>query len=285
MSLASDPLLSVTSLAKAHEPYLILEAGAGKVDGEACEVALQRHLYAQGHIPGAVFADLAGDFSDPACPWPYQRPGAERFTQAARETGVDTARSLLIYDRGEGIWAARLWWLFRAYGHDAVQVLDGGLKAWSAAGLPLEQGTAATPLGNFTASPERAGYFVDRKDVQAIVEGQRTGQLLNVLRRPVFTGEELRYQRRGHIPGSQHVPYGTLLEPESARLLPAETLRSRFIDLNVRSPIIVYCGSGITAAGGALALSVAGRNEVAVYDGSLAEWTADPALPLVTVPS
>lgn len=285
MSRPSDPLVSVTGLAKAREQYLILEAGAGKVDGQDREIALQRHVYAQGHIPGAVFADLAGDFSDPASPWPYQRPGAERFTQAARKAGVDTACRLLIYDRGEGIWAARLWWLFRAYGHDAVQVLDGGLKAWSAAGLPLEQGAAPARFGNFTAGPERAGYFVDRQDVQAIVEGSRTGQLLNVLRRPVFTGEELRYQRPGHIPGSQHVPYGTLLAPESARLLPAETLRSRFARLNARSPIIVYCGSGITAAGSALALSVAGRQDVAIYDGSLVEWSADPALPLVTVAS
>ncbi|MBD1552594.1 sulfurtransferase [Pseudomonas typographi] len=280
--MALQPLLSAATLASDLDGYRILEAGARAVAAGTAE-DLAQQSYRQGHLPGALFADLWAAFSDPASPWPYQRPGAERFTHAAQAVGVRAGQRVVVYDRANGIWAARLWWLFQAYGHTAVQVLDGGLDAWCAAGLPLEQGEESAAPGDWVTSAERPGYFVGRDEVLAVVNGQRPGQLLNVLRRPVFTGEELRYTRRGHIPGSQHMPHGALIDPGSHQLLPVAALQARFAALNPGTPIITYCGSGITAAGTALALAVAGWHNVAVYDGSMAEWTADPGLPLTTL--
>ncbi|RWU25603.1 sulfurtransferase [Pseudomonas alkylphenolica] len=275
------PLVSVASLAADPQRYRILEVAARKA-GDVPQAVSAREAFSQGHIPGSAFADLCQDFSDPHSPWPYQRPGAQAFSRAAQAAGIRQDQSIVVYDRSDGIWAARLWWLFRAYGHRRVQVLDGGLQAWCAAGLPLDQAQDAMAPGDFEARADDEAAFVDREQVLAVVNGERRAQLLNVLRRPVFTGAEQRYARAGHIPGSLHVAHGTLLDAQSGLLLPAAVLRERFALLNPHVPVITYCGSGITAAGTALALAVAGREDVAVYDGSLVEWSADPTLALVT---
>lgn len=281
MATPASPLISVASLAAAPGRYRIVEAGMRKV-GAGVDADAAREAFGQGHIPGSIFADLWRDFSATDSPWPYQRPGAPAFSRAARAIGVRREETLVIYDRGDGIWAARLWWLFRAYGHTQVRVLDGGLGAWLAAGLPLERGAVEPAPGDFVASADGERAFVDRAQVLEVIDGRRRAQLLNVLRRPVFTGVEQRYARPGHIPGSLHLAHGSLLQGATGLLLPAPALRERFALLDRQLPVITYCGSGITAAGTALALLVAGRDDVAIYDGSLAEWSADPTLALVT---
>jgi 3-mercaptopyruvate sulfurtransferase SseA len=123
-----------------------------------------------GHIPGARFADLIADFSDPDAPHAFTRPGTGRFAGAAGKLGLSNRARIVAYDNTTGIWAARLWWLLRAFGHDHAAVLDGGLTAWIAESRPLERGPGAANHARFTAR-ERPGCFVDQRDVLAVVEG------------------------------------------------------------------------------------------------------------------
>jgi thiosulfate/3-mercaptopyruvate sulfurtransferase len=232
-----------------------------------------------GHIPGSRFADLIADFSDPNAPFAFTRPDAARLAHAARAIGLSNQHRIVVYDSTTGIWAARLWWLLRAFGHDRVAVLDGGLAAWTAERRPLECGPLAPQAGAFVAR-SRPGFFVDTVDVLAVVEGRDAGLLVCVLRPPVFAGVEQNYARPGHIPGSLNLPYQELLGLDN-RFLKADALRHRLAPLiGSGDRIITYCGGGITAAGTALALTLIGASNVAVYDGSLAEWSADPKLPM-----
>jgi thiosulfate/3-mercaptopyruvate sulfurtransferase len=233
-----------------------------------------------GHIPGARFADLGADFSDPTAPFAFTRPQAVQFAEAAGRLGLSGRERIVVYDDATGIWAARLWWLFRSFGHDDIAVLDGGLKAWSSANLPLEHGPAAVVARSEFPVRPRKGFFVDKDEVRAIVEGRTPGVLVCVLRPPVFAGTEQTYARPGHIPGSINLPFGELLDADN-RFLPADALRRQLAPLiESKERVVAYCGGGITAAGTALALSIFGADNVTVYDGSLSEWSADPTLPM-----
>ncbi|MQT11085.1 sulfurtransferase, partial [Segnochrobactrum spirostomi] len=266
---------------------VVLDATIGKrigEDGAAVRHETRAQFEDSGHIPGALYADLLHDFSDPSAPFEFTRPPAEAFETAARALGIGSASRIVVYDSADGIWAARLWWLFRAFGHDAVQVLDGGLTKWRAEGRPLAFGPASALPGDtvFEAHP-RAGFFVDLDDVRAIVEGRAAGRLVCVLRPPVFDGRERVYARSGHIPGSLSRPYRDLIEPETNALRSLAALRAALGDLSAEPErLILYCGGGITAAGTALALTLLGARDIAIYDGSLSEWSADPSLPMVT---
>lgn len=274
----SRPLISVSTLHAQRDAWQVVEVGIGK-DPQAAAEAFVR----PGHVPGACLADLASDFSAPEPAYPFQSPSAEQFAASARRLGLLQGKGIVVYDRGNGIWAARLWWLLRAFGQRHVRVLDGGLGAWQAAGLGLEQGPSSRVPGHWQATALQARYFAGLDQVQATSRGQCPGQLLNVLRRPVFTGAERRYARAGHIPGSLHIPYAEVLDADSGRWLARPALRQRFNCLDADQPIITYCGSGITAAGMALALLLSGREDVAIYEGSMTQWSADPALPLSTL--
>lgn len=289
------PIVSTEALAAelAHDrvpaDLVVLDASIGKRvgdDGTPVRHETRDAFARSGHIPGALYADLLHDFSDPAAPFEFTRPAAGAFAAAARALGVGPASRVVVYDTVDGIWAARLWWLFRAFGHDAVQVLDGGLAKWRAEGRPLALGPATIPLGDagFEAHP-RPDFFVDLDHVVAVVEGRAAGRLVCVLRPPVFAGSEQAYVRPGHIPGSLSRPYRDLIDPETNTLRPLPALRATLGDLAAAPErVILYCGGGITAAGTALALTLIGARDIAIYDGSLSEWSADPALPMVTTP-
>ncbi|MBB3932075.1 thiosulfate/3-mercaptopyruvate sulfurtransferase [Kaistia hirudinis] len=240
--------------------------------------------FVAGHVPGARFADLAQAFSDPEAPFSFTRPSAERFSDAAGQLGLTGQERVVLYDGSTGIWAARLWWLFRAFGHENVAVLDGGLTGWKAAGHALEAGLPEPVApGWFPVRAERPGAFVDAGEVEAIVAGERSGVLACVLRPPVFAGTEHNYARPGHIPGSLNLPYGQLVDAEN-RFRPEGELRATLAPLlQSPDPVIVYCGGGITAAGTALLLTTLGAQNVAIYDGSLEEWTADNRRPMAVI--
>src|SRR5690606_6781782 len=159
----NGPLVDPVLLAEGAGDWIVLDASV-----EAVETAPPRRYRAaaaeyarDGHIPGARFADLVDAFSDPAGAFPFTRPGPRQFERSARARGVSDASRIVVYDRANGIWAARLWWLFRAYGHEAAFVLDGGLRAWTGAGLPLEHGTPPPPPPGTFAARKRPGHFVD----------------------------------------------------------------------------------------------------------------------------
>ncbi len=247
--------------------------------GDEWSVASGQSLHDAAHVPGAHYANLIDDLSEPE--GRFTRPSAERFTAAIERLGVGDGTRVVVYDRGGGVWAARLWWLLRSFGFDDAAVLDGGWALWEAEGRPVT--ASPTPVAgpaSFTAR-ERPSLFADRDDVLAVVN-DGGACLVNALDREDFEATSTdRYPRPGRIPGSLSVPAGRLTDPATGRVLPVEELRAAFADVLARpGRKITYCGGGIAATADALALTLLGEEDVAVYDGSLAEWTADPALPL-----
>jgi thiosulfate/3-mercaptopyruvate sulfurtransferase len=207
----------------------LVDASVGKYLGNDGAWLSDRAAFEAGHIPGARFADLVSDFADPEERFAFTRPTASRLASAAGAIGLTNTQEIIVYDNSSGIWAARLWWLFKAFGHDNVSVLDGGLTAWLAESGPVEQGPSTFEPTHFAAS-ERPGFFVDRDEVLAIVEGRARGRLVCVLRPSVFAGAEQRYSRPGHIPSSVNLPYLELLGPDN-RLLPGSALRNALAPL------------------------------------------------------
>jgi thiosulfate/3-mercaptopyruvate sulfurtransferase len=244
-----------------------------------------REFETEGHIPGARFADLVNQFSDPQGAFPFARPTSEQIAEATAALGITRNSRVIVYDSLDGIWAARVWWVLRAFGHEQVAVLDGGLKKWRSEGRAFEYGAErhATPTADVPFEPrENAGAFVDKAFVVSMLEGGAPGILCNALRRPVFSGAEQAYSRPGRIPSSLSVPFNELVDPVTNALLPVEVLRERLADSMKRGELIVtYCGGGITAAGLALALAVCGFDDVTIYDGSLNEWAVDSELPMI----
>jgi thiosulfate/3-mercaptopyruvate sulfurtransferase len=235
----------------------------------------------RAHIPGAGFADLLRDLSDRNTPLPIMMPPAEQFAQAMSRYGVGDEHRVVLYDADQNSWAARLWWMLRAFGFERAAVLNGGWKKWTAEHRPVESGSAVPyPPARFTARLE-PGYIVNKDEVRAALGDPRT-RLMNALSAEEHTGKIKRVARAGHIPGSVNVPAGSLVDPVTNAYLGAEQLAARFAEANAfgRERIITYCGGGIAACSDALALTLLGFEDVAVYDGSMVEWAADPSLPV-----
>jgi thiosulfate/3-mercaptopyruvate sulfurtransferase len=257
----------------------LVDASVGKNLGNDGAWLSDRAAFEAGHIPGARFADLVSKFSEPEGRFAFTRPTASQFAAAAGAIGLTNRQHIVVYDNTRGIWAARLWWLFKAFDHDMVSVLDGGLKAWLADSGPLERGPSVFQPTDFVAS-ERPGFFVDQDEVLAIVEGRAAGLLVCALRAEVFSGTERRYSRPGHIPSSVNFSYVELLGPDN-RLLPDSASRNALAPLIASDErIILYCGGGVTAAGTAFVLTLLGARNISIYDGSLSEWSAHPCLPM-----
>ena len=240
--------------------------------------------YEAGHVPGAVFLDLMGEFVDPDDPLRVLR--ADRFEGLMGRLGIANDTEVVVYDDRGGLWAARLWWALRYYGHERVRLLDGGLARWRALGLPVERGGVAPPSASFRARvvPE---LRMERGQVLAALSDPDVA-IVDALPEPFYRGEARLYPhcRAGHIPGACNVPAPSLLDPERGTLLPADALEARFSRLGLRPErrIVTYCGGGVFASFVLLALASAGRRSVALYDASWAEWGADSALPVETGP-
>ncbi|MFF3847808.1 sulfurtransferase [Streptomyces sp. NPDC002328] len=242
-----------------------------------------RPAWAERHLPGSRHADLTGDFSDRDAPYHFTAPAPEALAAALARLGVGEGDAVVAYDSAGGIWAARLWWMLRAIFVPAA-VLDGGLEAWEAAGHPLSSGVDADPPPAVTpVTPvPRPELWSDIDEVTAISRGERPGTLVCALPAAGFEGTApTRYSRRGHIPTSRSLPGRELLDP-TGRVLPDSELTARVDALldSADSPVVLYCGGGISAAATALALTLLGREDVSLYDGSLEEWSEDPARPL-----
>ena len=234
-----------------------------------------------GHIPGAIFADLIDVFSDPSGPYPFSRPSAELFAIAAASVGIDNDTTVVVYDSSVGQWAARIWWLFRAFGYDAVAVLDGGLQKWQNEGRESDVGHVEPVVASFETA-ERAELWVDKAYVERVVAGEVDAALVCGLPPQEFAGESGHRARLGHIPGSLSAPAGRLVDRDSNALLGTEALRSTFAPVLDEPQVITYCAAGIAASSDALALTLLGHRNVAVYDGSLSEWVADATAPVVS---
>nr|WP_168504606.1 rhodanese-like domain-containing protein [Streptomyces sp. S1D4-11]QIY93233.1 sulfurtransferase [Streptomyces sp. S1D4-11] len=294
-SLLPGPLVDDTWLAaRLGDPRLVvLDATAllpsPRHDGDH-RSGSGRAEWAERHIPGSRHADLTGELSDQGAPYHFAVPAPQALAAALQRLGVHDGSEVVAYDSGGGIWAARLWWMLRSISVP-VAVLDGGWQAWETGGHPIAHGDEtgggeprATPVTGPLTPVLRPGMWTGIETVGAVSRGERPGTLVCALPPGGFDGSAFtRYSRRGHIPGSLSLPGRGLLDG-TGRFLPAAELAERVgtVLKDEESPVILYCGGGISAAGTALALTLLGRQDIALYDGSLEEWSQDPSRPLAT---
>lgn len=243
--------------------------------------------FLERHIPGAQRFDV-DSFRDEETDLPHMLPDPESFAEWMTGIGIGSDCFIVCYDSHGLMSAARPWWTFRVFGHDRVAVLDGGLPKWLAEGRPVESGPAATRHGVFTA----------RFRPELVADADMVGEALDL---PAFQVVDARSAERfagtapepraglrsGHMPGARSVPFGALLNPPHGTLKSAEDLTAVFEAAGVdpKRRIITSCGSGVTACVPALALYELGRRDVAVYDGSWAEWGSLGNAPVVTGPA
>jgi thiosulfate/3-mercaptopyruvate sulfurtransferase len=241
-----------------------------------------RAAWAAGHIPGSGFADLIADLSDRGSPLPFMMPPAAQCAAAFGRYGIGAGTRVVLYDGGGHMWATRVWWMLRALGFDAAAVLDGGRAKWQAEGRSLSSESPRYPPAAFTPRP-RPELFVDKRHVQEAV-GSSGVCLLNALSADEHAGRTSRTPRPGRIPGSNNVPAMSLIDPASGTYLPLATLRERFRAAGALDGdrVVAYCGGGIAATSVAFTLVRLGAPQVAVYDGSLVEWSSDHSLPMAT---
>ncbi|MCU1470334.1 MAG: sulfurtransferase [Glaciihabitans sp.] len=280
------PLVSTQWLADylGSEKLLVLDATVlpyVQPNGRGGYLSGHEEYLISGHIPGAGFADLIDEFSDPSARLPFTHPTAEAFAAAAGAIGVDNDTTVIVYDAAVGQWASRLWWLFRTFGYDRVAVLDGGYTKWVAEGRETDLGHHEPVAATFGAV-ERPELWVTKADVEAIVAGKASGALVCGVPPKEFSGEAGSRARLGHIPGSISAPAVRLVDRDTNALLPEDALRAAFGPALNSERVVTYCAGGIAAASDALALTLLGHRNVAIYDGSLSEWAADESLPLVT---
>lgn len=238
-----------------------------------------REDWLQTHIPGAGFLDLPGDLSARGSGLSFTMLPPAEAARAFGAAGVVDDTHIVLYSSSHPMWATRVWWMLRSLGVHAI-VLDGGLTAWSQAGLPLESGGTTFPAGTLTAHPNPA-LWADRDAVLARIEDGATCTI-NALSPAMYRGDgPQNYGRPGHITGSVNVPYAALFDPETQTYLDADTLRAHFDAVGAFDRrVICYCGGGISATCDAFALTRLGHQDVSVYDGSMSEWVRDPELPL-----
>jgi thiosulfate/3-mercaptopyruvate sulfurtransferase len=231
--------------------------------------------YAAAHLPGAVFFDLEAS-SDRRSSLPHMLPSAADFAERMSALGLDDADEIVVYDgSGANLSAARVWWMFRVFGHERVAVLDGGIGKWRSEGRPMESGIAARPRGNFTARCQPGDAVRDVDQVRQAAEAGRV-QIVDMRSAGRFAATEPEPRpglRGGHIPGSLNLPSDELVGADGT-VLPAESLRRRIAAAGIdpSRPVIATCGSGVSACALIHALHLLGHDDVALYDGAWTEW-------------
>ena len=243
-------------------------------------LAAGREAYAVGHLPGAVFGDIETQLSgakhgpDGVFRGRHPLPEKEALLDTLRGWGIDDDSQVVAYDAHGGMFAARLWWLMRWLGHEAVAVLDGGMAAWQAIGKPLTLDVVSKPRGGITVRAPFVPTVTVAEVMENVVKGERI--VIDARASDRFRGEnETIDPIGGHIPGARNRFFKDNLQADG-RFKDAATLRGEFAPL-VDDPAraIMQCGSGVTACHNLLALEVAGMPGAALYPGSWSEWVGD----------
>jgi thiosulfate/3-mercaptopyruvate sulfurtransferase len=243
-----------------------------------------RNSFAAGHIPGADFLDLQGEFSDQTTALRFMMPPVTQLEAAFGRHGIGDGARVVLYSIGTMMWATRFWWMLKSLGFDGAAVLDGGFDKWQAESLPVESGAAkGYPLATFIAKP-RPGRFVDKHAVLAATTDPGT-VIVNALGRQFHKGEEpSRYGRPGRIPGSVNVPAASLIDPHDKTFMPLADAAAAFATAGVDKDkhVIAYCGGGISATIDLFMMHQLGFDDLTLYDASMGEWAKDAALPIAT---
>jgi thiosulfate/3-mercaptopyruvate sulfurtransferase len=255
--------------------FNLLEPDAGKV------------AWKTGHIPGAVYAHLDDDLARPAQPGEgrHPLPVPDDFGQTLGRLGIARSSAVVAYDDQGGAIAARLWWMLGWIGHERRYLLDGGLKAWEAAELPLESGVTERPALNYGTVAPNDAMVASTDEIAAQVSGDADHALLDARAAIRYRGEaEPIDSVAGHVPGAVNLAFNELLDAEG-RFLPSGGLRQAFADAlgpdGETSNVVAMCGSGVTACHLLAGLAALGRDG-RLYVGSWSEWIRDPARPIAT---
>ncbi|MGH7414330.1 MAG: 3-mercaptopyruvate sulfurtransferase [Candidatus Rokuibacteriota bacterium] len=269
---ARDPLVSTEWLApNLGEPDLKV------VDATFYLPHLERDARAEfeeAHLPGAVFFDIDA-ISDHGDPLPHMLPDPKAFADAVGALGIGGDDRVVVYGGRGLIASARVWWMFRVFGHERVAVLDGGSAKWKKEGRPVESGVPAPAPRRFVATLHQE-LVADLTRMLGVLE-RRDAQVVDARSRGRFAATEPEIRpglRGGHIPGSTNLPYNDLFRAEDDTMRPDADVRAAFRDagLDLTRPVVATCGSGVSAAVLALAMYRLGRRDAAVYDGSWTEW-------------
>jgi thiosulfate/3-mercaptopyruvate sulfurtransferase len=243
-----------------------------------------RTQYRGRHLPGSVHFDI-DHLADKSNPLPHMLPNPADFAKKIGLLGISNDDRIVVYDRlCGGSAAARAWWMFRIFGHDKVAMLDGGYGKWTKEKLPTEMSAVRPEPKSFTATftPSLVRSLSEMK--ANLVNNAE--QVIDARGPSKFDGSQedvFPHKKLGHIPNSINIPWGDLIDPESGAFIAHEALAARFqaVGIDLQRPIVTTCGSGITSCVVALGLFLLGKKDVAVYDGSWAEWGLEEDTPAV----